>query len=116
MSYEGYEQILCTQGHYIEQDVNAYTQWNEGKWFCPECGSPEAWRNNVNTTNGSWEDNGRGKQVRIDGYVTLEVDQPPKKCSCSSCGNVHNISTATYKIPKNSNVLEKNNAFNKTKV
>jgi len=45
MSYEGYSQCVCANGHYSEMDVY------EDKEKC-ECGAVFAWTNSVDSTNG----------------------------------------------------------------
>jgi len=91
MSYEGYKQVLCSRGHYWTED--AY----EGEApKCPDCGSPRAWENSVDTTNGSYDDDG----TRIDGHVDLKTKNPAIACKCPNCGNEHPSKKATYAIPK----------------
>ncbi len=102
MSYEGYEQKLCKNGHYWT--VDAFENYcgfdNDGFSNCPCCKEKEVWSNSVDTTNGSfeWID---GKEVRIDGYIELEEATPAPVCTCKECGNVHALGPPTYKIPKN---------------
>jgi len=94
MSWEGYAQILCKNGHY--HDINADEDVNgEHRWKCPFCGEVGVWWNIVNTTNGSYYDDG----TRVDGYVELEIKDKPTICKCSSCGNEHFSKIVTYKIP-----------------
>lgn len=45
MSYEGYSQCICFNGHYSEMDVYAERE------DC-ECGASFAWTNSVDSTNG----------------------------------------------------------------
>ena len=91
MSFEGYYQILCEDGHY--DDVDCYTCEPED-WKCPECKKKVAWWNLVDVTNGSWEDD-----KRIDGHVELEV-KSEHHCECSKCGNKHLSRPSEYKIPE----------------
>lgn len=93
MSYEGYEQCLCVNGHYtIQEDI-----WgHEEEWKCPVCQALLGWYNCVNVTNGSWDENDN----RIDGYVELEVKVKQETCKCKDCGNEHVTKPARYKIPK----------------
>lgn len=86
MSYEGYSQFLCKNGHYWTVDCNLADYDRE----CPTCFEPVFWENMVNETNGTHEDDG----TRIDGYIELEVDKEIK-CTCGEC-----IKEITYKIPK----------------
>ena len=95
MSYEGYDQILCKNGH--ESSIHAYDPLLDiDNWSCPICKEKVAWWNSVDLTNGSFE-NGQ----RIDGYVKLEVDRPEENCICPDCGVSHVKRVVTHKIPNN---------------
>lgn len=58
MSYEGYVQKICGNGHYFR--VDAYDDcsgpWADGEKpgadNCPVCGKEAVWRNSVDETNG----------------------------------------------------------------
>jgi len=99
MSYEGYDQVLCENGHYYTYDCWEF--WEPNGWECPTCGAKAAWSNSVDITNGSWEmdDDGEtlfdeeGRPIRIDGYVELEVLE---ECRCECCGT---ILEQRFKIP-----------------
>ena len=116
MSYEGYRQVLCKNGHYHTYDCY---EWNYGGfggaeegWQCPICGEGMAWDHSVDLTNGSYcsclressLDEEEGCEYcdhgRIDGYVDLEIDKEAVKCTCESCGHVHVVEVETYKIPE----------------
>ena len=105
MSFSGYKQILCKNGHLDIVDIYETIDWDdEGptsrKWNCPYCGAEEAWDNLVDTTNGSYDTHPlTGKKVRIDGYVKLKIKTPAKKCQCLSCKNIHIKEPETYYIP-----------------
>lgn len=47
MSYEGYDEFLCSKGHYFASDV-----YSSRPATCPVCSSPWAWRHSVDQTNG----------------------------------------------------------------
>lgn len=85
MSFEGYYQKLCKNGHqwiedcYIEHESH----------LCPECGEETIWHNLVDQTNGSYDNNNN----RIDGYIELEIDE---RTNCPCCGN---ILETIYKVP-----------------
>lgn len=104
MSYEGYCQVLCENGHYhtfdaydsvIEDSVN-WQMYNGygGKdqerkpWACHWCGKDIAWVNNVDETNGE-----------AAGYVELEVEKESVFCTCPCCKNKHVVEQPTYKTP-----------------
>jgi len=99
MSYEGYTQYLCPNGHY--DTVDAYDDFHyfdeesqeDVRWKCRECGEGPAWWNMVNLTNGSYYED-----ERIDGYVDLELERDTPTCTCE-CGHVHATGPAVYKIP-----------------
>ena len=90
MSFEGYYQILCKNGH--EGSFDCYANEPES-WTCPVCKEKAAWWNLVDQTNGSFEHQ-KGKEVRIDGYVELK-EKETKSCKC--CGQV---TETTYHIPE----------------
>lgn len=92
MSFEGYNQILCCNGHLAEVDVYFM---DVKDWNCPHCEERATWWNIVDTTNGSFDDDGE----RIDGYVFPEEKEPAQKCRCSECGHEHISKPATYLIP-----------------
>jgi len=72
MSFEGYYQTLCENGHY---DIEDCYMFSEGKSFeCSKCGSGIAWYNLVDTTNGD-----------ESGYVKLEMVSQKK---CEHCDSV----------------------------
>lgn len=99
MSYEGYDQFLCKKGHYWTNDVEVNWDGGNEKEKCPICGEEAVWENQVNITNGSYDDDGN----RIDGFVDLKIE----KCTqgiCSKCKKPHVCGTI-YKIPKDNAVV-----------
>ncbi len=100
MSYEGYSQLLCKKGHNWNLDCNEMPQEYEEErdTLCPICGEKSIWENMVNTTNGSWDDDG----IRIDGFIDLKI----KKCTqgiCSKCKKPH-VCETIYEIPNRNDV------------
>jgi hypothetical protein len=92
MSYEGYTQVLCENGHYFT--YNCYDYEDFDGWKCPECQTEIAWSNMVDETNGSWEDNGPfDDDHRIDGFVPLYLID---ECRCKECGH---ILEQRYRLP-----------------
>lgn len=83
MSFEGYYQMLCANGHYITVDV-----YEDTPKKCAECGTGFVWVNTVDETNGD-----------SVGYVHLQVEVAPKSCVCPTCGDAHSEPTR-YKIPR----------------
>ena len=69
MSFEGYEQVLCENGHLIHFDVmETFCNDSIQDRVCSICGEKYVWFNVVDTTNGSFEINpDTGKEERIDG-------------------------------------------------
>ncbi len=93
MSFEGYHQVLCENGHYDQVDIWSFIDLENFK--CEKCEAKGAWQNLVNLTNGSFENHPiTGEETRIDGYVELEID---KQEVCPTCKQTISL---TYKIPK----------------
>ena len=88
MSYEGYSQYICKNGHYWTCDVNVDDN------ICPICKEKYVWFNDVDETNGSHDDEGK----RIDGYIKPKL-RSIKKGKCNSCGKEH-ICEELYRIPR----------------
>ena len=95
MSYEGYSQLLCKNGHYWTKDCEEMAYLELSKHKCPKCKQPAIWENMVNVTNGSFDDDG----TRIDDYIELKV-KIERSGVCSACGEKH-ICETKYFIPKN---------------
>jgi len=95
MSYEGYEQKICNNGHYWTED-SIETMWDDEVKSCSKCGEKPVWENSVNLTNGSFDDDGDGS--RIDGFIELEIEKETSGI-CSECGEKH-ICERLYKIPE----------------
>lgn len=94
MSYEGYSQFLCKNGHRWSVDCHELMYCElEDYPKCPKCGEPAVWENMVNLTNGSHDEDGN----RIDGFVELEVRaEMSGKCDC--CGGTH-VCERVYEVP-----------------
>ena len=89
MSYEGYEQVLCTEGHLSQFD--AYGDGYE-VFMCNYCGSPSAFVHTVDLTNGVDEDDPDTLPY------PFEVKQEFKE-ECS-LGFEHILQATVYVIPK----------------
>lgn len=100
MSYEGFDQHLCCNGHYWTEDT-FMSMYDEEKSKCPKCGELAVWGNMVNQTNGSHDE----ENNRIDGYIELEV-KTERSGICSECGEKH-ICETIYEIPKSKNETKK---------
>jgi len=84
VSYEGYDQYLCGNGHYWSQDC--YDDSRE----CPECKQPPVWWNAVDETNCmAW------------GYIDVDkfIATPAVNVTCPTCNHVSQSSPPIYRIP-----------------
>lgn len=90
MSFEGYYQMLCENGHLLYRDVYDIGGfgWEEDSELCKHCKAKIVFERLVDETNGEGEE------------VDLEVKIPPKTKMCSACGHVEILEPARYKIPK----------------
>lgn len=86
MSYEGYEQCICKNGHYFERDC--YDDSN-----CHVCHHDAAWANGVDTTNG--DDSG---YIPVDKLRKLYLVSPVKVEVCN-LGHSHVTSPEVFLIP-----------------
>jgi len=84
MSFDGYYQILCKNGHLHHADMFDYEYWS--CWYCKY---GIVWSNLVDQTN----TNGDEFVVKLEKLTTQ------KACTCS-CGHIHTTGPpSTYKIP-----------------
>jgi len=98
MSYEGYTQYWCENGHY--QAIDVYDDYfNDSQFSCPHCDGAEAFRNSVNLTNGSYEYDEDETQIRIDGFIEPELLDEGQVCTCD-CGHIHMLGPAVYAVPE----------------
>ena len=82
MSFEGYNQVLCGNGHLHYVDVYEFEKYfprefggspeNITLCQCPHCGTNAVWTNQVDTTNGSWDFVLNGKSIFIEDYDDTE--------------------------------------------
>lgn len=97
MSYEGFEQHICENGHLFEKVCDYAFCETESK--CPTCNAKSVWYNAVDQTNG--EEYGvilAGEWERFklsDGVVKV-----------LNCGCPHTIKKATYRVPSPDEVKE----------
>jgi hypothetical protein len=91
MSYEGYTQVLCSNGHLRQFDCNDYswspsTRYNEQEPLKCSCGASFVWSHEVDQTNDE------GVPAK------LEVAIPEEWMQCDM-GHKHIIKEGTYHIP-----------------
>lgn len=91
MSFEGYYQVLCENGHLYLLDI-----WDEditlNTYKCKFCGAKKAFSHTVDQTN----DEGI--------KVIFEIDVPAKFEECHTCGHKKIIELNRYKIPTKDNI------------
>lgn len=88
MSYEGYDQVLCSNGHL--SCLDAYeTFMCEEDWRC-HCGAPIAFTNSVDETNGD-----------SFGFMDMGefVSEPAVFEECPCCKHSRMVSYPVYRIP-----------------
>lgn len=78
MSFEGYFQQICKNGHY-----HVYDAYDNEEEKCPDCGSEWAWSNMVDTTNGTHNEFGG----RIDNYKEPILIKEAVYKKCDHCGS-----------------------------
>ncbi len=105
MSYEGYYQFLCKNGH--RWAVDAYSG-DEKTEKCPDCGGKVYWWNLVDLTNCcemeecAYDDIAPEEQEECRGhglgYIKLKQNPDKNGDFCETCR--HRVVPATYKIPQ----------------
>lgn len=92
MSFEGYNQCVCKNGHYFEEDAMMVRY--DGSENCPDCGAEAAWVNCVDDTNCD----SYGKIP----YEMLREKYLAKKAeveTCECCGHAEEVSPEEFKVP-----------------
>ena len=111
MSFEGYYQIICENGHYSCADVHAFDMFGiDSDWKCDECYGALKWFRLVETNKfsgyglfGSYDVKNRDVKNRDD--LELEIDKSADTFTCEKCGYTHKISAGTYKIPEGVGII-----------
>lgn len=88
MSYEGYEQHICQNGHYFETDCSYFSNSE----LCPWCQATSAFINSVDCTNGD------NDGIILDSVWDEFLICPAVKQTCN-LGHEHIVRQATYRIP-----------------
>jgi hypothetical protein len=91
MSFEGYVEYLCEDGHYNRLDASYL--WDMHTPTCTYCARPVAWSRVVDETNGIDFDDPSTLP-----YAALEVLTPERTERCS-LGHMHVTAPARYRIP-----------------
>lgn len=86
MSYEGYEQHICNNGHLYNSPSSIMVDSEH----CHICGAQSAWINMVDDTNGE------SVGIILD-FSKFELF-PAKTETCNCCGNAK-VTPAIYRIP-----------------
>lgn len=94
MSFEGYYQVICANGHAATRELYGLES-RESE--CTFCNAKIKWYNLVDQTNGCFSDDGK---TRIDGKVQLRRKMPAKIKKCRSCGHKEVVKFETYQIPR----------------
>ena len=89
MSYEGYTQNICEEGHRFDTDVGC---WFGKEPLCPVCSAKVCWSNGVDQTN-----------FEEDGFIPDEdfarFLHTPGETQVCSLGHTHIVRHATYLVP-----------------
>ena len=96
MSYEGFEQWLCEDGHYFVYHV--YFTPDPDKWRCNICGKPLAWSNIVDQTNNGYASDGSYDDIGYVKMTALPHDGTTRVCPvCDGTGQAP--TEPRYEIP-----------------
>jgi len=88
MSYEGYEEFLCENGHYFTLPEF----FCGGEIKCEYCGGSEVWSNEVDETNGEGFCFGPDR-------LRMKTEAEYYECQDPKCGHKTLIKPATYDTP-----------------
>jgi len=90
MSYEGFDQYICKNGHYYFYGAGYFDDVPN----CPYCGAESAFCNSVDQTNGPPQ--GELKYPKDFEHLLLS---PAANETCDHCGHTKRISEAVYRAP-----------------
>jgi len=109
MSFEGYYEALCENGHVMSCDVHAaycdLVSANPFDWVCPHCGKPICWYQVVDETNGLPfkvdEDGNETDEYSdlYDGQYRLEEETGIVTSTCEHCHMTKIVAEPRYKVP-----------------
>lgn len=86
MSYEGYIQAICANGH-----LNEYSRYCAPT--CVDCKAKLVWSNSVDQTNNPCDG-----VIPDDEFAKFELT-PERVQTCPTCGNAVHVTPATYRVP-----------------
>ena len=92
MSFEGYDQLLCSQGHLSIADCYDSVELYSKNELC-RCGEVFVFRHIVDQTNGYDETNPDNCDMKFEEITPEEVE-------VCNLGHEHIIKEATYRIPE----------------
>lgn len=93
MSYEGYEQVLCKNGHLFNMYDIGYTELEDDCYKCPSCKTKPVWYNCVDQTNDSGDEYVIKLEVLTAQENEVVIDKYGKK-------HMLVVKEETYKLPK----------------
>lgn len=96
MSYEGWTQVLCKNGH--EFSIGQY----EDRHPCPHCGAEIVWSHEVDLTNGCEPDCKLYDKKCYAHPLELEIATPAVYEHCPTCQHKRVVFVQIYKIPAES--------------
>lgn len=94
MSYQGYVEYLCPNGHRWSADCFAYAE------KCPHCGEEKVWENNIDETNG--EEHGFISDENWERFLISEMEI--EICPC--CYHEKVVAPERYRQPTEKELRE----------
>lgn len=92
MSYEGYEQHICKNGHYFNNYDIYSVMFSDDPVKCSYCQAPSAWRNCVDQTNGPSQ--GVIPMEKFNAFLVSPAEH--QECNL---GHFHLTKEAVYRVP-----------------
>ena len=95
MSYEGFDQLLCSNGHYWTCNAFDNVSYDEHgpkeiSLSCPHCKTPSVWSNPIDQTNG-----GDVGFIDMNQFLVKEKELE----TCQTCKHSSETAPAIYRIP-----------------
>lgn len=89
MSYEGYVEVLCRNGH--RRMFDCWDDYDTSEWRC-SCGEPSAWQRQVDVTNGTSPDEPWSMPYPF-------VTKREAETAVCNLGHTHVLREIEYEIP-----------------